>query len=229
MNPANLVRVITFVVTTLYTIVLYFTRSSISGTPAQILSCVPTAIGLGILVFDLWVWRFPGVHWFVKRPWIAGTWIGTLRPNPESKIPPDGNRGPIPVALVIEQSYWSIGITLMSSESSSQSTSASLRSDADSPGRRVLAYTYVNMPKQEHRNRSPAHAGACQLRVVGRIPIELNGTYWTDRLTAGDGTFQFVSREVEYASFEAVAKADAVMKKKAVRKQVAKKVSRSAT
>lgn len=38
MNPVNLARIITLVVTTLYTIVLYFTRSSISGTPAQLLS-----------------------------------------------------------------------------------------------------------------------------------------------------------------------------------------------
>jgi len=212
MNPATLVRIVTLIITTLYTAVLYFFHASIQGTPAKILTYVPTAVGFGLLFFDVLIWRLPLVHRLVKRPRIGGTWVGILSPASESRIPAEGNRGPIPAAIVIEQTYWSIGVTLMTAESSSQSTSTSLRADPSSPGRRVLAYTYLNEPKQEHRTRSPAHAGASQLRVVGRLPKQLNGTYWTDRLTAGDMEFEFVDREVDYPSYEAVAKAMAARK-----------------
>ena len=72
------------------------------------------------------------------------------------------------------------------------------------------------------RKRSPSHLGASRLHVVGRLPVELQGTYWTDRLTVGDMTFRFVDRNVDYASCEAVAQA-AEAKAKAAAEKAAKK------
>ncbi len=45
---------------------------------------------------------------------------------------PDAIRA-IDIAVAIEQTYWSIGVTLMSAESTSQSTASSVRSEPDSP------------------------------------------------------------------------------------------------
>lgn len=204
MNAAKLARAITFVVTTLYTLVLLLTHSSLPSPAAKLVPYVPTVVGFGLLLFDLWAWRFPLIHQLVARPLLRGTWIGELQPAEESHIPTGGDKGPILIALVIEQTYWSIGVTLMTAQSTSQSTASSIRSDAESPGRRILAYTYVNTPDQKHQNRSHPHFGAAELRVVGRLPSKMSGQYWTARFTAGDMTVKRVNGETDYASLDAV-------------------------
>ncbi len=211
MNPGKLARGVTFAVTSLYTIVLYLSHDSVKADAGRLLSYVPTVVGFGLILFDLWIWRFCLVHPFVGRPWVGGTWLGTVQPSPESRIPEGGNRGPIKAALVIEQTYWALSVTLMTAESASQSTSASLRPDMESAGRRVLAYTYANEPELKHQDRSPPHLGASRLRIVGRLPTEINGAYWTARLTAGDMKFNLVDRKVDYPTLDAVVTAATAM------------------
>ncbi len=209
MSAAKLAHAVTLVVTTLYTVVLTLSHASLPAGPARILSYIPTVVGFGLLVFDLWIWRAPLIHRLVGRPRLRGTWLGTLEPAKESRIPTGGDKGPIQVALVIEQTYWSVGVTLMTAQSMSQSTASSIRSDAESPGRRVLAYTYANTPDQKHQGRSPSHLGAAELRVAGRLPTEITGRYWTARFTAGDMKFKRVNGETDYPSLDAVVTAAA--------------------
>src|SRR5690606_38585923 len=95
-------------------------------------------------------------------------------------------------------------MTHMSAESASQSTASSIRSDTESPGRRILSYAYANTPDRKHHARSRQHLGAVRLRVAGRLPNEMSGSYWTDRLTAGDMKLALVDRETDYPSLEAV-------------------------
>lgn len=204
MNAAKLSHAIAFAVTTLYTVAMYVTNASLPSNAAKLVSYIPSIVGWGLLAFDLWGWRLWPIHLVVGRPRLDGAWLGTLTPSSASHIPMGGNRGPIEIALVIEQTYWSIGVTLMSAESASQSTATSIRSDADSPGRRILSYAYANTPAQKHQPRSRQHFGAVRLRIAGRLPTEMNGTYWTDRLTAGDMNLVFVDRENDYASLDAV-------------------------
>lgn len=204
MHPGKAVRTVVFIVTTVYTVVLTLEHATLASCASRVLAAVPTAVGYGLLVFDQWVWRFPIIHRLVGRPHIAGTWLGTLEPSAGSKMPDGGNHA-IQSALVIEQSYWSISLTLMTAEGSSRSTSAAIRTDAENnSGRRTLAYSYANQPDQKHLARSPAHLGAANLHVVGRSPREIRGSYWTNRFTAGDMTFRFVTREVDFPTLDAV-------------------------
>jgi hypothetical protein len=62
---------------------------------------------------------------------------------------------------------------------------------------------------------------------VGRLPRELSGTYWTDRLTSGDFTFHLVDRKVDYASLDAVAKAELAKREEAA-KQATKEQAEAA-
>jgi hypothetical protein len=208
-DPGKLARVIIAVVTGLYTFVLFLTGNPLEHGARQAVSYVPTFVGFGVILFDVWLWRCPGVHFFVGRPRIDGTWLATLQPSADSHIPEGGNRGPIEAAVVIEQTYWSLAATLMTKESTSQSYTASLRADAESRGRRLLTYSYGNVPEQAQRPRSQPHLGATQLRVTGRLPTELTGSYWTDRLTRGDMRLTFFSRERDYPTLDAVLKAGA--------------------
>ena len=43
---------------------------------------VATAVVLALLAFDKWAWSFRFLHpWFVDKPYIKGTWKGTLVSN----------------------------------------------------------------------------------------------------------------------------------------------------
>ena len=187
-------------VSAVYAAALYFSGIHLQSALKQLLAYAPSALALLALAFDLWLWKLKGVHRLVGRPRVDGTWLGTIQPHPDSRIPADGNRGPIPAALVIEQTYWSMSVALLTAESTSTSLSAVVRADGDSRGRYVLAYTYRNAPGQEHRPRSSPHAGAALLQIAGPTPTALNGTYWTDRLTAGDLRLHRVDRRTDYAT-----------------------------
>ncbi|MFL6136198.1 MAG: hypothetical protein ACJ74O_00145 [Frankiaceae bacterium] len=206
-NPSRLVRWTAVIVSGTYALALYASGTHLQQGAKQGLAYLPTALSLAVVAFDLWLWKIPGVHRFVGRPRVDGTWFTILRPHPDSHIPPGGNRGPIDAAVVIEQTYWSISITLMTAESASQSTSAAIHTNGESRKRRVLAYTYANTPKQEHRDRSHPHVGAVRLEIVGRTPITLAGTYWTDRLTVGDMQLRHLERGTDYANLGAVLQA----------------------
>ncbi|WP_455768913.1 Cap15 family cyclic dinucleotide receptor domain-containing protein, partial [Micromonospora aurantiaca (nom. illeg.)] len=131
------------------------------------LTYLPTFLIIGVVAFDLWVWKWPGVARISNHPRIGGTWRARLQPHPDSHIPENGNRGPIEAAMIIEQTYWTLAIRLLTSESASISTSATLRPEGDSKEQRILAFTYRNAPKYEYRPRSQPHGGAVNLAITG--------------------------------------------------------------
>jgi SMODS-associating 2TM, beta-strand rich effector domain len=215
-SPDKFAERIVLVVTTLYTVAFFLTHQTIPNDTSKLVAAFPTVLGYGLLVFNRWAWRWPLIHRFVGRPRIDGTWVGKLQVSAESKLPESASREERDVALVIEQTYFSVGVTTLTKESASQSTSTSLRADADSSNRKVLAYTYLNVPKQQHRERSPQHSGASRMHIVGREPQTIEGTYWTDRYTAGDMSFTLVDRDLNRESFDAAmaAAAEAATPKK---------------
>jgi hypothetical protein len=85
--------------------------------------------------------------------------------------------GPIAAAVLIEQSYWTVALTVLTAESRSHSTAAAIRRAGDRKNQRSLVYTYDNAPKQQHRPRSQPHTGATQLTAVGHRPTRLTGVY----------------------------------------------------
>jgi hypothetical protein len=200
--PAKALRLAVTIATTLYTALLVVSGVDLPGATRKAVGFLPTVLGFGFVVFHLWLWRLPGIHRVVGRPWVAGTWIATITPHPDSRIPAGGNRGPIEAVVTIEQSYWMLAVRQQTPESSSYSTSAALRPEGDSKVRGVLAYTYRTTPQQQHRDRNPAQTGACQLVATGRTPMTLTGTYWTDRFTTGDMTLRHLSRRTDVASLD---------------------------
>ncbi|SDG21643.1 Cap15 family cyclic dinucleotide receptor domain-containing protein [Klenkia brasiliensis] len=201
-TPGRPVRYAATAVGAAYAVALYVAGFRFDDGIRQILAYLPAAAAIAVVAFDRWTWKWPGVHRLVGRPRIDGTWLTTLTPHPDSHIPEGGNRGPIDTAVIIEQTYWSVTVRLLTAESRSISTSASIYNR--SAQQAVLAYTYANEPEQRHRPRSQPHAGATELVITGRQPQQMSGTYWTERLTVGDMTMHLLDRRADYPTLAAV-------------------------
>jgi hypothetical protein len=141
----------------------------------------------GLLVFDRYAWRWPGIRKLTGRPGLHGTWHGRLasdwvNPKTNERVPPDPD-----VFLVIRQRFWSISVRQLTKESASASMTASLTSGED--GVHELVFIYGNKPKQEFRHRSEIHHGAAVLTAPRSVGDGIEGHYFTDRKTCGDLTF----------------------------------------
>jgi hypothetical protein len=142
-------------------------------------------------VFNHWAWRWKRVNWLARRPDLIGTWKGTLKssytnPNTGEPIPPRE------VFLIIHQTYESVHLRLLTSESSSTTQAASLGEEPD--GRHTIWAVYRNEPKIEVRKRSPMHHGGMRLHVAGQACTRLEGDYWTDRGTYGSLDLRLISK-----------------------------------
>ena len=175
---------------------------SLDSTAKQIVGFLPVLALGALMVWDLWLWRIPGLPRVTHRPRIDGLWSATLEPTDESHIPAGGNRGPIPAYLVITQSYWSLAVRQYTVESTSDSRAFFW---ARRPGAswETVAFVYDNEPQQKHQHRSPRHLGTCQFDPTESSPTQMTGTYFTDRYTKGDMTLARVDRTRGHPSFAA--------------------------
>ncbi len=143
--------------------------------------------------FDRWVWSWRAVAWMVRVPDLRGTWTGTLASSwkdPATSTP----IAPIPVVVVVRQSFSTISVRMFTRESESMTETATLLQESD--GRHVLAAVYGNEPGLLLQHRSRAHHGAFRLRLAGADTFQrLAGSYWTDRLTHGEIDLSFTSRQ----------------------------------
>lgn len=167
-------------------------------------STVVTVLGLTVLTFDKWLWGFSFLHpWFVDRPYIRGTWKGTLVSHwidPTTNKPSD----PVVVYLVVRQSFSAIHLRLLTRESSSESLANNIPKDPD--GVYSIASIYRNTPKIAHRPVSEIHHGGAMLHVLGDPVLALEGHYWTDRGSLGEFRFQEKSERL-YFDFETASRA----------------------
>jgi hypothetical protein len=104
-NPSKVVRLVAALVSAAYAVAIYASGVHLQNDFKHALAYLPTILGLGVVAFDLWLWKISGIHRFTGRPRIDGAWVATLLPHPDSHIPPGGNRGPIDAAVIIEQTY----------------------------------------------------------------------------------------------------------------------------
>lgn len=147
-------------------------------------------------IFTKWIWRLPFLQgWLIKYPDLQGTWQGNLQTtwkNPETgKIP-----GPIPMILVIKQSFDTINCVMHTQESTSYSN-ASMLSEDDESGIQRISYNYTNTPDTTIRGRSAIHYGAAILRIIKEgKKYSLVGEYWTSRSTAGNISLTLRSKEL---------------------------------
>ncbi|GAB7105264.1 hypothetical protein JCM4814A_35780 [Streptomyces phaeofaciens JCM 4814] len=206
MNVASTIRTGATIAATLYTVALLV----LGLYPSEfryLFAYIPALVGYGVLVFDKWAWRWPGIHRFTGKPWVTGTWRVTLRPSPDSHIPEGGNRGPITTYMTIEQTFWSLHATLRTRESTSRSSNATIVAPENS-GTAEIGFLYDNTPRVEHQHRSPRHEGACRITMTGLKPTAATGHYYTSRFTAGDMDFTLLNRSTEYGTFAEAKAAD---------------------
>lgn len=202
-STANLARIIAIGVSAVWAAVLLFTGLDLDWEIRRWLAYLPSAVGLLVVAFDLWLWKIPGVSRATGRPHIYGTWRATLTPNSKSRIPNGGNWQPSG-ALVIEQTFWTTAVRLHTDQSTSASTTSVLTSAPDSKQSKNLYFTYANRARQEHNERSYPHHGTTLLHVTGVKPKTLEGTYWTDRLTVGDIVVEHVNSKTDLSATEAL-------------------------
>jgi hypothetical protein len=171
----------------------------VDSSAKHLLSYLPSAAAIGLIIFDNWIWRTPWILKLHARPRLHGLWRVELRPDPLS-------RGPITAYMVVEQSFWSVCLTQLTQESASHSKATAY---VRRPGtkQQTLSFTYENEPRREHLPRSPRHVGACELNLSAGSPISLTGTYYTDRFTAGEMSLTLVDRSTKHANFAAAATA----------------------
>lgn len=213
-RPTALARTITLIVSAIYSIVLFTLGFELPGWWRFVVSFLPTLAVAGVVAWDLWLWRLPGVQRLVRRPDMRGLWKVTLTPHSDSHIPEGGNRGPIAGFLEIKQSFWAVHLRLYTDQSASKSTATTwlpaYESSVDN-----LTFTYDNIPKMSESHRSMRSAGACNLNPTSLKPEEVEGTYFTDRFTKGDMGLTLVDRSSGHPSFAAAVKhADQVLGKK---------------
>lgn len=157
---------------------------------------IPQAISVYAIIgiiFTKWLWRWNLLQgWLIKVPDLQGTWRGELKSD---WIDPSTGKGiaPIPILLVVRQTFSSIKCTLMTKESTSYSTTADINYV---PGGEdlYLTYNYTNRPKATIRDRSAIHDGAAIMKIIKKPQPCLEGEYWTSRKTRGEITLNFESK-----------------------------------
>lgn len=168
----------------------------LSWTAFKPITTAITIDSIVVLTFIRWAWKWPIFKgWLVEQPNLQGTWSGVIKStwlNPEtnSELPP------IPIKLIIRQTFLTLSCTLHTAESVSHSFVASIKID-DSCGAKHLVYSYSNKPSLEVRHRSEAHEGTAILDIVNLSPLVLKGEYWTNRKTTGRMNLMFESKSLE--------------------------------
>lgn len=159
---------------------------------------IPQAISIYAIIgiiFTKWLWRWKFLQgWLIKIPDLQGTWRGELKSdwiNPETGKSID----PIPMVLVVKQTFSSIKCTLMTRESTSYSTTADINVVPNGEDL-YLTYNYTNRPKATIRDRSAIHDGASILKIINKPNKCLEGEYWTSHKTRGEMTLTFDSKEL---------------------------------
>lgn len=168
------------------------------------LSIVVPVLLVALGAFDRWLWKQPWLNgWFANRPVLCGTWRVELkaeRVNPPTSVKP----APIICYMAVRQTFSSLSMRLMTSESTSELVAERILVAAD--GVSKVVGVYVNQPKLSVRDRSEIHYGGLLLEVQGDPPSALEGSYWTDRDTRG--TMHLTDRHAKaFASYEEADKA----------------------
>ena len=148
------------------------------------LTHIPTTISINVILWTFfikvaWKWKifYP---WLVPFPNLSGDWEGELKSNWKEK-----SLDTIPTKIKIIQTFFNVQIKIKTNESRSYSIGVSFDIEKDR-GLEQLIYSYINTPKSNVRERSEIHYGSTLLTFEGFKVNEMEGQYWTDRLTTGE-------------------------------------------
>ena len=191
MSRRTVVRVVAGTVVTVFAAGIWLT----GGTPDPgwlrfFSAAVFVAFGV-LAIWDHWLWH---MRWIQRLPGVPrdlrGTWKGTLESfwiDPATGFPPPAKAA----YLVIRQSASTISVVMLTNESKSKSSLATISDDGISAS---LDYMYLNRPDSRFEHRSRIHHGSTSLDIIGRPAVRLRGNYWTSRDSRGE--LEFVQRVV---------------------------------
>lgn len=192
MRPSRLlIQALVLVVAGVY-LVSYLVRGLPTSGLYAPLGAASSVASVFILLYDQYLWRAPFLGRLISgRPDIRGTWRGKLAstwadPETGRQIDPDPE-----VYLVVRQTFWTITGNLMTKESKSCSTAATIEDDGC--GQFQFVAQYRNTPRASVRSRSEVHHGSFKLDIGGDPADRLEGYYWTDRNTMGEMEFDLRS------------------------------------
>lgn len=194
METGNRAKLTSYLMLGVISLILFLSGVHLANVWMKILTSLPLVVTLLFAGFDNWIWRAPRVLPFVRRPWLGGTWRGTLTSYRIDQESGDKISTEHAVVLIIEQTFTSVRTVFMTAESKSRSLVSEFIRHGDNDY--TLLYTYDNTPKVEFRDRSNIHRGTTATEVHGPAPTQLESEYWTNRDTRGTFTLQLVSRKV---------------------------------
>jgi hypothetical protein len=112
MTAERYIKAIIYVAVLAWTVVLYVNHEAIHSSWLQPLSTVITIVLYAVMAFDLWFWKIPLLHRFVKRPVIEGSWKVEIRSNwkdPATSTPIP----PVEGYMVIRQTFSTLSLRLL--------------------------------------------------------------------------------------------------------------------
>lgn len=151
------------------------------GDVIGVLSMTVTLVTIYGFLFNRYMWHwciFTWAQWFVKVPYLAGEWDGTL------KYYWDGEWREKPMTISIRQTFLHIQVFVKTDESWSKTIGGSFDVDEEN-GFNSLIYSYINTPDASVRERSPIHYGTAILSIEKDF-CTLRGNYFTDRKSSGE-------------------------------------------
>ena len=145
------IRAILLVAAVAWLVALLLAGTAVSPALAKPFSLVASAVIAVVAAFDLYLWRMPVLRgWFVERPDLRGTWAVTIRSlwvDPATGTNPP----PIQAYLVVRQTYTTLSLRLLTSESTSSIVGCAVVRATDGPY--VVSGVYRNEPRPTVRDR----------------------------------------------------------------------------
>jgi hypothetical protein len=177
MPTPNWTRAVIALAAGVWALIFVATGGSLEATWAKPLGLVAAVVVFLLLVFDLWIWRWPVVRRITRRPVLRGTWRTELRTSYETRA-----EELIEAYLVIRQTYSKMFVSMLFDRSQSTSMSGDLVSE---DGRCVLYYVFRSDKQTLEPGENPPARGAAQLTVAMAPSVHLEGDYWMEHGTRG--------------------------------------------
>ncbi|XXY65570.1 hypothetical protein WMF37_31400 [Sorangium sp. So ce291] len=151
------------------------------------LSAVVSGLSALLLLWDAWLWRLGLLHpWPLSQPVLRGTWRGELTPA-------EGE--PLPIFLVVEQTFSTVTTRTFTAESRSASIAARL-DEVD--GDFLLAAIYRNEPDHvAHVRRPPLQQEPLDRLHLGRPRVEGRAPPLAQRLEHGEDVLRPLAQRRE--------------------------------
>lgn len=154
---------------------------------------IPFTFAALFYIYDKWLWSWPVFSRVAGVPDLSGEWVGPLYTSyrsdgGEETDAEDESKGSLRPEFTIHQTWSKIEINGDFSNSRSESTTASFRTEKGNP---QLVFTYVNHPRTPERSDGK-HEGVNTFRLVtdGDRNEVLEGEYYTGPSRNNHGTVE---------------------------------------